>query len=90
MKSLLEFFWITSLISFTSKHTFVGRTLKAYLNIKVIPKHSFSLPELILHSPHKLPPNEEVEDGNVNYVNDENSSVLDVLNIEALNNKLEN
>ena len=54
------------------------------LNFKeILPEHGLGFPKLILHDAHELSPDEEVQGQDVDYIDYENSSVLNVLHIKA-------
>ena len=67
-----------------SLQSLVGRMLyKPFWNINVLPEHRFGLPQLVLHDRDKFPPDEVVQNGYVEYVEDEYRPVPCVFHLEA-------
>lgn len=67
-----------------SLQSLVGRMLnKLFLNINVLPEHRFGLPKLILHDRDKFPPDEVIQNGYVEYIEDKDRSVPCVFHLEA-------
>jgi hypothetical protein len=50
---------------------------------KELPKHGFGLPEFVLQLPHKLPPDQEIEQEDVEDVHNEDGPVLNILSVKA-------
>lgn len=48
-----------------------------------LPKHGLGLPEFVLQLPHKLPPDQEIEQEDVEDVHDEDGPVLNILSVKA-------
>ena len=51
---------------------------------KELPEHGFGLPELVLQLPHELPPDQEIEQEDVEDVNNKDGPVLNILSVKAI------
>ena len=54
------------------------------LMIVKLPEHGLSLPKFVLQLPHKLPPDQEIEQENVEDVDNEDGPVLNILSVKAI------
>jgi hypothetical protein len=50
---------------------------------KELPEHGFGLPEFVLQLPHELPPDQEIEQEDVEDVNNKDGPVLNILSVKA-------
>jgi hypothetical protein len=48
-----------------------------------LPEHGLGLPEFVLQLPHELPPDQEIEQEDVEDVHNEDGPVLNILSVEA-------
>jgi hypothetical protein len=61
----------------------IGRILIVVLMIVKLPEHGLSLPKFVLKLPHKLPPDQEIEQEDVEDVHNEDGPVLNILSVKA-------
>ena len=54
---------------------------------KELPEHGFGLPECVLQLPHELPPDQEIEQEDVEDVNNKDGPVLNILSVKAIDLK---
>jgi hypothetical protein len=48
-----------------------------------LPEHGLGLPEFVLQLPHELPPDQEIEQEDVEDVHNEDGPVLNILSVKA-------
>jgi hypothetical protein len=61
----------------------IGKILCDVNEKENLPKHRLSLPEFVLQLPYKLPPDQEIEQEDVEDVYDEDCPVLNILSVKA-------
>ena len=49
-----------------------------------LPEHGLGLPEFVLQLPHELPPDQEIEQEDVEDVHNEDGPVLNILSVKAI------